>query len=172
MAGDRRPRLRVHEGAAARRQHLRAVFQHAQDDALLQRPELGLAIALEQFGNAHARHAFDLLVAVDEGQAQRRRDLAADRRLAGAHQADKDDRTRCAEHAQAGSAAVCSRATDARTWTVDLRHQSRRSVLPAYRHEKPDCVKRAACRPASPLNWPDRASHKGRGSNSRADVSD
>ena len=40
--------LLVHEGAAAGREHLRSVLEDAGDHALFQRPELFLAIALEQ----------------------------------------------------------------------------------------------------------------------------
>ena len=68
VRGDRRPRLFVHEGAAAGRQDLRPVLQHAGDHPLFQRAEFGLAIALEQIGNGHARRA-----SRSRGRCRRRR---------------------------------------------------------------------------------------------------
>ena len=99
----------------------------------------------------HARDALDLVVAVDEGQAEHRRDLAADRRLAGAHQPDEDDRALPEPPQQLRRA--CRRR---------VRWQRVRRLAPVFAHcrriahEKPDCVKRRAadCR-ASPLKWPD-----------------
>ena len=99
----------------------------------------GLAIALEQIRDRHARDAFDLVVAVDEGQAEHRRHLAADRRLAGAHQADEDDRARC----PAGRAA---RHGFRRRTCWQRVHVPAVAVFAAYRHEKPVCVKHGGSR--------------------------
>ena len=66
----------------------------AADDAGLQRPELRLAIGLEQLRDRHARDQLDLVVGIVEGQVEKCRDPASDRGLAGAHQADEGDGTR------------------------------------------------------------------------------
>src|SRR5690606_9144345 len=81
----------AHEGAPAGRQHLRPVPEQPLDHALFQRPELRLSIGDEQLRDRHARYFFDLVIAVDEGQAAKRSDLAPDHRLARPHDADEDN---------------------------------------------------------------------------------
>jgi hypothetical protein len=92
--GDARPRLRVHEGAAAGPEHLRPVVQKARDDAALAVPEIGLAIGGEDVVDRHARGCFDLVVRVPERQAETQRQPPSDRGLARAHEADERDRPR------------------------------------------------------------------------------
>ena len=86
-----RPRLGVHEGAAAERQHQRVAGQQPADHPALAGAEVALAIAGEQFGDGAARRQLDLGIGVAERQAQSRRQPPADRGLAGAHQPDQDD---------------------------------------------------------------------------------
>ena len=81
----------VHDGAAAGRQHLRAVVEQAGDHALLAGAEIGLAVLGEDFRNGHAGGAFDLGIGVDKGKPEPRGEPAADRRLASAHHADQHD---------------------------------------------------------------------------------
>ncbi len=86
-----RPRLGVHEGAAAERQHQRVAGQQPADHPALAGAEVALAVAGEQFGDRAARRQLDLRIGVAERQAQSRRQPPADRGLAGAHQPDQDD---------------------------------------------------------------------------------
>ena len=85
--------LRLDEGAAAGRQHLRGAVEEALDDAALAVAEIGLAVAVEDLVDGGVRRLLDLAVGVDEGQAETDCEPPADRRLAGAHHADHDDGT-------------------------------------------------------------------------------
>jgi hypothetical protein len=91
MLTDRRSGLRVHEGAAAGRENDRRSREQAPHHAALAVAEFLLAIPAEQLGDRTARGGFDLGVRVEEGQPESRCDATSDRRLAGAHQADKDN---------------------------------------------------------------------------------
>ncbi len=51
---DQRARVRVHEGAAAGRQHLRAALEQARDHPRLAAAEIGFAVAGENVDDAHA----------------------------------------------------------------------------------------------------------------------
>ena len=93
--------VRVHDGAAAGRQHLRAVVQQPGDHARLAGAEIGLAVLFENLRNGHAGGAFDLAIGVDERDPEPAGKPAADRRLAGAHHADEHDGT-AAERAHDG----------------------------------------------------------------------
>ena len=82
----------VHEGAAAGRHDLGAAVEQSGDDLALAFAEIGLAMIGEDLGNALSGGEFDLVVGIDEGNAELFGEPAADGGLAGAHQADKDDR--------------------------------------------------------------------------------
>ena len=84
-------RLLVDEGAAASRNDPRTGAQQALDDPRLEGAELLFAIGGKEFADRHARDALDLIVGVDEGQPELVCGHAADRRLAGSHQADEDE---------------------------------------------------------------------------------
>ncbi len=66
--GDGGPRLRVHEGAAAGRQHLRARAQQPREHLALAFAEVGLAVVGEDVVDALAGRLLDLLVGIDERQ--------------------------------------------------------------------------------------------------------
>ena len=61
---------RVHEGAAAGRQHVRRVVEQARDHPALAVAERRLAVAREDLGDGAAGRRLDLVVGVDEGQAE------------------------------------------------------------------------------------------------------
>ena len=54
--------------------------------------EIFLAIAFKDFGGGETGGILDRRIAVDEGEVEAPREASADRRLADAHQADKDNR--------------------------------------------------------------------------------
>ena len=83
----------VHEGAAAGREHLLALVEQASDHLAFAVAEIGLAEALEDLRDGHARPGLDLGVGIDERQAQPLGEPASDRRLPSPHHADEDDRT-------------------------------------------------------------------------------
>ena len=87
-------RLGIHVGAAAGRQHVCRPGQQARDHAAFAGAELGLAEAFEELRDRAAGRALDLVVGVDERQAEAQRQALADRALAGAHQADQGDGAR------------------------------------------------------------------------------
>ena len=93
LGSDPFARRRVHERAAAGRKHLGSLVEQAGDHLALAVAEIGLAEALENFGDRHPRAGLDLRVGVDERQAEPLRQTAADGGLAGAHHADQHDRT-------------------------------------------------------------------------------
>ena len=66
---------------------MRRTGQQAGDHPALAGAELGLAEALEELRDRAAGRALDLVVGVDERQAELERQPLADRALAGAHQA-------------------------------------------------------------------------------------
>ena len=72
--------------------HLRAGAQQPSQHLALAFAEIGLPVLGEDILNALAGRLLDLLVGVDEGQAQARGKAAPDSRFAAAHQADHDDR--------------------------------------------------------------------------------
>ena len=83
--------FRVHERAAAERQHQRVAREQAADHAAFAVAEGALAVAGEQLGDGAAGGQFDLGVGVAERQPESRGEAAADRGLAGAHQPDQHD---------------------------------------------------------------------------------
>src|SRR4029079_14992704 len=92
MAANGRPCIGIHIGAAARRQHLSAVFEQARDHLALAVAEIGLAMLGEAFGDGLTHRDTDPMVGVDEGEAELFGESAAHRRLAGAHEPDKHNR--------------------------------------------------------------------------------
>ena len=90
--GDAPARLLVEEGAAAGRQHLGAVVEQTGDHAALAVAKVRFAEALEDLGDRHLRAGFDLVVGVDEGEAELLGEPFADRGLARPHHADEHDR--------------------------------------------------------------------------------
>ena len=100
---DQRSGLAVHEGAAAGGEHDPGAIQQAADDPALHVAEGGLAEALEDFANAASRRGLDLLVRIDEGQAERLGQAAADGGLAGPHQAHEHDAAAPQVSGQVGS---------------------------------------------------------------------
>ncbi len=90
--GDRRPCHRVHESAAAGRQHMRRLGQQTRDDAPLAVAEYRLAAVAEYLFDGLAGGSFDLDIRIEERQVETRRQTAADFGLAGAHQSDQHDR--------------------------------------------------------------------------------
>ena len=88
---DARPGLRIHEGAAAGRQHMHGIVEQPQDHPPLALAEALLAMALEDLGDGAAGRRLDLLVGIDEAKLQPLRQALADAGLAHAHQPDEDD---------------------------------------------------------------------------------
>ncbi len=83
--------MRQRHGAAAERDHLRGQrVQELGEVAELRLAELLLA-EREPFGNRTRRAPLDLRVEIDERPVQEQRDVLAERRLAGAHEADDRD---------------------------------------------------------------------------------
>ncbi len=99
---------RIDHGAAAGGDHRLGPGDQARDHAALACAELGLAVAGEDFRHRAAGGALDLVVGVDEGEAEADRELAADRGLAGSHQAHEDQRA-AAEPVQHGLRRVAGR---------------------------------------------------------------
>ena len=89
---DAAARVRVHEGAAAGRQHLRPAIEEARNDALFAGTEIGLAVGGEDFRDRHAGRSLDLGVGVHKTQSEALREPPANRRLAGAHHPHQHDR--------------------------------------------------------------------------------
>ena len=71
----------------------RARSEHLERGFLLAHPELDLAALREDLRDRPAQLALDLAVEVDESPAQPLGDLQAERRLAGAHEADEGEVT-------------------------------------------------------------------------------
>jgi hypothetical protein len=90
--------------AAAEGEHRVLAVQQVRDDRVLQLAEGRLAVVGEDPRDRPARRALDDVVAVGERDAELRREQAADRGLARAHEADDDD------HGAASSAAMARRA--------------------------------------------------------------
>jgi len=90
--GDAPARLLVEEGAAAGRQHLGAVVEQTGDHPALAVAKIRLAEPLENLGDRQLGAGLDLVVGVDEGQAELHGEPFADRGLAGPHHADEHDR--------------------------------------------------------------------------------
>jgi len=68
---DQRPGARIHEGAAARCQHMNRIVEQPGDDAgARRRGNSRLAMALEDLRDGASRRALDLMIGIDEGQAQ------------------------------------------------------------------------------------------------------
>ena len=86
------PRLGVHEGAAAGCQNTGRLVQQARDDPALAVAEGLLAVLGKNILDRAAGGCFDLLVGIDKGQIQGRRQLASDAGLARTHKADEGDR--------------------------------------------------------------------------------
>src|SRR5260221_6189826 len=96
-------RVLVHHRAAAGRQHLRAVVEQARDHAFLAGTEIRLAVFVENFGNSHARSAFDFSIGINEWNPEPGGKPSADRGFARAHHADEHNRPAAerADHYQA-----------------------------------------------------------------------
>src|SRR5579859_4552099 len=84
---DERPRLRIHESAAAGREHVHGVTEEPGNHLTLTLPEDRLAASLEDLLDGLAGSRLDLAVGVDKGEPESLRQAAADVGLAGAHQA-------------------------------------------------------------------------------------
>ncbi len=84
----------VHIGAAAGREHLRAVPQQARDHPRLAVAEIGLAMLREDIADALPGRRLDFAVGVGEGKLEPGGETLADGGLAGAHQTDQDDAPR------------------------------------------------------------------------------
>jgi hypothetical protein len=84
---------RGRDGAAAERDDRGVVaLEQVAHDVLLERPERALAVAGEVGLDRRAEARLDLVVGVDRAAAERGRCGAGGRRLAGAHEADEDER--------------------------------------------------------------------------------
>src|SRR5580704_3655286 len=90
--GDPGPCLLVHEGAAATGKHTRAVAQQTRHDAALSVAERVLSVPRENFCDRQARRGFDLLIGIDEFEAELLRETPAGRGLARSHESDEDNR--------------------------------------------------------------------------------
>ncbi len=88
---DERARARIDEGAAAGSQHSARAGHQAGYHAALAVAEMRLAEAGKDIADGHAGGGFDFGVAVVERPAEPGGEAAADRGLAGPHQADEDD---------------------------------------------------------------------------------
>ena len=88
---DQRPRARVDEGAAAGRNHLGRAADQPGDHAPFAVSEARLAEPFEHLGDIMLGDPLDLLVGIDEGEAEALGQPPAHGRLAGPHQADQDD---------------------------------------------------------------------------------
>ncbi|VVT10435.1 hypothetical protein SPHINGO361_120583 [Sphingomonas sp. EC-HK361] len=82
----------VDERAATGRDDLWHAVHQPRDHAALAITEIGFVEAVENLGDGHARRRLDLVIGIDEGKPEARREPAADRRLADAHQPDEHDR--------------------------------------------------------------------------------
>jgi hypothetical protein len=82
---------RPRHGAAARRQHDVGERGELLDDRFLAVAEAGLTLDLEDGRDRHAEASLELLVGVDEALAEPARELAPERRLAGAHEAHEEE---------------------------------------------------------------------------------
>lgn len=91
MIEDERARAFVHERAAACRNDLRPTVDQSGDHAPFPVTKMCLAEALEDFRDGQACCLFDLMICVDERNAEPLRKTAADRCLADTHQADEND---------------------------------------------------------------------------------
>ena len=78
---------------AAGRQDLRAAIEQAGNHTGLAAAEIGLAMAGENVGNAHAGRLLDLGIGIDEWDGKPGGEPAADRRFADPHHTDQHDRT-------------------------------------------------------------------------------
>src|SRR5690606_21098871 len=75
----------VEDHAAAGRHDPAAAGEALAQPLRFQRPERGLALLGEQFGDAAPRDALDVVVEVAERKSEARREAPADAALAGAH---------------------------------------------------------------------------------------
>ena len=92
MLAERLADLRARHRPTAQRNDLwRAVPERLERGLLLAHPELDLAPLREDLRDRLAQLALDLAVEVDESPAQALGDLQAERRLAGAHEADEGE---------------------------------------------------------------------------------
>ena len=92
MVADQLARLRLDEGAAAGGDDALALADQPRQHPPFAVAEIGFAMRGENFGDGHAMGGFDLVVGIDEGEAEPLREPPADRRLARAHHADEDQR--------------------------------------------------------------------------------
>ena len=85
-------RGRIHERAAACRQHHRSAGEQARNHLALAFAEISLAEPLEDLRNGQLSARFDLGIGIDERQSKLCRQPFADRGFSGPHHADKNDR--------------------------------------------------------------------------------
>ena len=87
------PGARIDKGPAARRDDASLSLDEPGDQAPFSVAKIGFAETFEDFSGRVAGGVFDLRITVDERQSEPPREAPSDGRLAGAHQADKDDWT-------------------------------------------------------------------------------
>ncbi len=90
--------LLAQHGTTAGGQHARAALRQGVDDVLLDVPERRLAMGVEEVADRAADALLDLVVAVDERQAEVTRKMAPDRGLPSAGHADEGDGAGHATH--------------------------------------------------------------------------
>ncbi len=90
MVADQPARLRLDERAAAGGDDALALADQPRQHPPLAVAEIGFAMGGEDFGDGHAMGGFDLVIRIDEGQAEPLRETPADRGLARSHHADEN----------------------------------------------------------------------------------
>ena len=125
---------RVHEGAAAERQHQRIAGEQPADHPALAVAEVALAVAGEQLGDGAAGRQLDLGVGVAERQAEPGRQPPADRGLAGAHQPDQHD---AAAGQRVGQRNGLLRARCCVSWRRTLAHAAAAKAKPPPNSSEP-----------------------------------
>ncbi len=90
---DQSPRLRIHEGAAAGRDHLALAGDQSPKHPPLAVAEARFPEPVEYLLYLMVGGALDLLVRIDEGEPEAARQPPPHRRLARPHQTDEDDRS-------------------------------------------------------------------------------
>ena len=117
---------RIEHGAAAGCEDHTAQSREFVDHCRLAGTESGLALDIEDDRNLDARACLDLVVGVEEGEAETLREQLADRRLAGAHETHEEDVARCRRvlcfgrcrvfHGSDSSARSCAEKAKPRPW--------------------------------------------------------
>ncbi len=133
-------RRRIHERAAAGRQHQRAAIEQARDHLALALAEVRLAEPLEDLGNGQLGARLDLRVRIGERQAQLRRQPFADRGFSSPHHAHENNRA----PAEGGRRPP---GVDRLTLAHDPPTSSREPVLAASRSRRPIQEAGGECEP-------------------------